>query len=574
MFNKQSYIYTICAAMLLLCVSYVQAQIPSNYYSNANNKKGEALRTALNGCISSHTQLNYDALESYYVPTDFRPDSTLWDIYSTCEFTMDKANKAQSDFCDGWNKEHTVPSSWFGKSYPMYSDIFHVLPTDARVNNLRGNDAYGETNSRTDKISVGAAALGHYGSSSFSGYTTIGNVYEPDDRYKGDIARIYFYMATCYLNKDFTSQSGSKMFTYSDGKAGLTDYSVALLMKWHRNDPVSVKEINRNDSVYKQQGNRNPFVDYPELAEYIWGNKKNENFNLATIISAYSKDYIPLDTEGGSNDKDYAKYGVNWFVNGQKIQTDSVFKNHKLSILPASPVSCSEYSNTFVGWSKSAIAGKAQTKPADLFMSVEESPAIGSNTTLHAVFAHMEQGQGQGDVTAKASFTENDGYKRGDAVTSATAGKVTIAFAGGTNPTKYYTEIRCYAQSSITLSGADINKVEFVPGSNDKGNMLKPNSGKMDDTGLVWTGSSSNLVFTVDGDSGYRGLSAIKVTYDDNTTVFIYSDYLTNCDNMTEIENVVNEQPAAYRAKKVLRNGQIVIEREGHVYNMMGQEIN
>ena len=64
------FIFCVIAQMLF-------AQIPSNYYSNANNKKGEALRTALNGCISSHTQLNYDALESSYFPTDFRPDTTL-----------------------------------------------------------------------------------------------------------------------------------------------------------------------------------------------------------------------------------------------------------------------------------------------------------------------------------------------------------------------------------------------------------------------------------------------------------------------------------------------------------------
>lgn len=561
----------------MMLVASVAAQIPANYYSGVEGKQGESLREALHACIKSHTTLNYDALEDYYGPTDFRPDGTLWDIYSNCEFTKAEANKPQSDFCQGWNKEHTVCQSWFGGASPMYSDIFHVLPTDARVNNLRSNWPYGETNSRNDKISQGnPVSYGHLGSSSFSGYTNVGTVYEPDDRYKGDIARIYFYMVTCYRNKALNSSNGAKMFTYSGGVAGLTDYSVALLMKWHRADPVSQKEINRNDSVYKVQKNRNPFVDFPDLAEYIWGNKKTTTVSLSTLLSAYDSDYVPLDTEGGSNQQDYAKFGVTWYVNGEKIRTDSVYKNHKLSELPQTPVSCSATSTTFMGWSNAVIAGTMQTKPEFLFASVTDAPAINANTSFYAVFAHEEQGQGQGEVTATASFTTADGYKRGDKPTSAQAGKVTIKFDKGTNKneTAFFTEIRSYGGSTITLSGATMSRVEFVLGPNDKGNALKPNVGKMDATGLVWTGSASSIVFTVDGDSGYRGLSAIRVTYDDNTTVFAYSDYLTNCgytgENLEEITNTAETIPAA---KKILKGGKLYIQIGTALYTVTGQKV-
>ena len=562
-------------ALFLVCVvaQMVFAQIPSTYYASANNKKGEALREALHTCIASHKTLNYDALEQYYIPTDFRPDSTLWDVYSTCEFYYKDAGGTQNDFCQHWNKEHTVCQSWFG-SGAMESDLFQVLPTDARVNNLRSNWPYGETASRNDNISRGANALGHLGNSSLDGYTGVGTVYEPDDRYKGDIARIYFYMATCYINKALNGSNGSTMFTFSGGKTGLTDYSVALLMKWHRNDPVSAKEINRNDSVYKQQGNRNPFVDFPELAEYIWGNKTATTLDLENILTAYSKDYVPLDTEGGSDDVDYAKYGVNWFANGEKIGTDSVFKNHKITTLPETPVSCSSHSNTFVGWSGAAIAGTAQTRPSDLFTTAAESPAISANTNLYAVFAHVEQGQGVGAVTATASFTSNDGYKASQVVSSATAGKVTITFnqGGASNPTKYFTTgnaIRCYAHSSFTLTGATITRVEFVHGSTDNTNPITANTGTLKDD--VWTGSTNSLTFTIGDDSKFRSFSAIKVTYDDNTTVFTYSDYLTSCDGSSmEVQHVQKQQPAA---QKVLIDGKLYILIGEKIFTITGQQI-
>ena len=556
----------------VLCTISVTAQIPANYYANAQGKSGEALRTAMYNCIKNHTELNYDGLQDYYAIADFRPDGTLWEIYSTCEFTMAHLNQAQQTFCQGWNKEHSVPKSWFNSGSPMYSDMIHVIPTDARVNNLRGNEAYGETASRNDEISLSNEALGHLGTSSFPGFSSIGKVYEPDDRYKGDIARIYFYMVTCYMNKNFTSDKGAKMFRYSNSTNYLTDYSVALLMKWHRQDPVSVKEINRNDSVYKCQHNRNPFVDFPELAEYIWGNKTTTSFDIATILTAYSPDYVPLDTEGANDEQDYAKFGVTWSVDGMPLLTDSVFKNHKPTVLPAAPLSCSTTSEKFIGWSRSALAGTTQTRPADLFMTAADAPAVTADMTFHAVFAHEEQGQGQGDVTATASFATTDGYKRGDLVTTAKAGKVTITFAkaSATNDTKFFTEVRCYAGSTITLSGATISRVEFMTGSNDNSNPITANTGTMNN--LVWTGSANNIVFTIGGESKYRGFRAIQVTYDDNTTVFIYSDYLTHCGSLPSERVELPVSPTTTR--KLLIDGRLYIRVGDHTYTVTGQKIN
>jgi len=110
------------------------------------------------------------------------------------------------------------------------------------------------------------------------------------DEYKGDFARAYFYMVTCYRNKSFTSSGGNKVFTYSGGVAGLTPYAIALFIKWHRQDPVSQKEIDRNEAIYAYQNNRNPYIDHPCLAEYIWGNKAGQTVSLATLDSCNCTD--------------------------------------------------------------------------------------------------------------------------------------------------------------------------------------------------------------------------------------------------------------------------------------------
>ena len=244
------------------------ADIPAGYYNSADSKKGSALLSALHNCIDGHTTLSYKSLENYYEDTDWTSDGYVWDMYSTCKFTMSDGNGSQKKVCDAWNKEHSVPQSWFNEQSPMKSDLFHVYPTDARVNNFRGNMPYGETSNRS-YIDGDSHALGYIGSSSFSGYT--GKVFEPIDEYKGDFARTYFYMVARYLDKNFNqSENGKVVFTYSGGTAGLTTYAINLFLKWHRQDPVSKKEIDRNDAVYKHQKNRNPFIDYPELADQIW----------------------------------------------------------------------------------------------------------------------------------------------------------------------------------------------------------------------------------------------------------------------------------------------------------------
>lgn len=286
--------------LLLLLVLFTNltmfAAIPSGYYSAADNKKGSALLSALHGCIDGHTTLSYSSLENYYDDTDLTADGYIWDMYSTCKFTINDDGGSQSRICDVWNKEHSIPQSWFGEASPMKSDLFHVYPTDARVNNFRGNMPYGETSNRS-YIDGNSKALGYIGSSNFSGYS--GKVFEPVDEYKGDFARTYFYMVARYLDRNFNkSENGKVVFTYSGETTGLTTYATNLFLKWHRQDPVSKKEIDRNNAVYKHQKNRNPFIDYPYLAEYIWGEKKNETMVFDELMSSSDPDFVPGESDG------------------------------------------------------------------------------------------------------------------------------------------------------------------------------------------------------------------------------------------------------------------------------------
>ena len=294
------FISTFVLSLVLLSNLTMFAAIPSGYYSAADNKTGSALLSALHGCIDGHTTLSYSSLENYYDDTDLTAEGYIWDMYSTCKFTINDDGGSQKKICDVWNKEHSIPQSWFGESSPMKSDLFHVYPTDARVNNYRSNMPYGETSNRS-YIDGNSKALGYIGTSNFSGYT--GKVFEPIDEYKGDFARTYFYMVARYLDKNFNkSENGKVVFTYSSNTTGLTTYAINLFLKWHRQDPVSQKEIDRNNAVYKHQKNRNPFIDYPYLAEYIWGEKKDETMVLNDLMSSSDSDFIPGESDGSRED--------------------------------------------------------------------------------------------------------------------------------------------------------------------------------------------------------------------------------------------------------------------------------
>lgn len=541
------------------------AAIPDGYYDGVSGKKGaDNILSALKTCISKdYNEISYKGLESHYLQTDFYAD-TLWDMYSTCRFVFDDANKQQSKVCDGWNKEHVCCQSWLG-SGPMVSDMFNVYPTDARVNNLRSNYPYGVVSGSSQGISGDPDhhALGKLGASALQGAGS-NKVYEPDDRYKGDFARTFFYMVARYRDKTLNSSEGSAMFT--SNPTDLTSYSLSFLLEWHRNDPVSEKEVDRNQGVYGEQHNRNPFIDYPELVEYIWGNKKGEQVDLSALTpTCESLTPTPQTT---------VKYGVTWMVNGVKLYTDSVVAGKRPSKLPDEPASCSETSESFYGWAGGSWDGVLPDYlPMDIdeFSNIDYMPVVVFDVTYHAVFAHKEVTD-NGKVAKDETFTFSQLCSNGEAPTSLNGDDVTLTFSKGTNSgnaPKYYDNgqaLRCYGGNTITVSSdEDITRIELTFGSSDGSNAITATPGTLSNS--TWTGNAKQVVLTIGGSSGNRRIASMKVTTNGSSTQVEYTNFLTKCDNTSTVVNPAVNAPVA---RKVLRDGQLIIIVDNKEYNILG----
>lgn len=281
------------------------------YYASLEGKSGYELRRAVTDIIGDPSVISYGALRSAYKLTDVRSDGSMWDMYSNCGGTYyDPAGESGGvEECSaGYNREHSLPKSWWKHvdtaPLKMYSDIVHVIPTNSTVNSARGAYPYSEIANPTTTYGNGSKA----GNSSYPGYTN--SAFDPADAYKGDLARIYFYMTICYpkanyTQSTFTTSAGSIIFTF-DTINDFTAMGRSLLMKWHRNDVVSDKEHIRNDGVQSFQGNRNPFVDIPQLAEYFWGKKQGKPFYFDP-----SKE--PVEPEQPCADIDYSEAFTNTF---------------------------------------------------------------------------------------------------------------------------------------------------------------------------------------------------------------------------------------------------------------------
>jgi endonuclease I len=260
-------------ASLLASLSFglAAAQAPASYYQSAAGLSGTQLQSALHTIIDNHTVLSYTpGLWNAYYTTDNRGNNKVWDIYSDIPggtpsylYTLGSsqcgngANRENSCY----NREHVWPQSKFNSASPMVSDLWIVYPTDYYVNNQRGNMPYGKVTSPSKTFLNGSKI----GSNTYPGAPT-GTCFEPIDSFKGDIARSYFYIATRYLGED-ANWDDWEMAT----RAVLKPWTVQMLLSWHRMDPVSAKEISRNNAVYALQRNRNPYIDSPQYVECIWG---------------------------------------------------------------------------------------------------------------------------------------------------------------------------------------------------------------------------------------------------------------------------------------------------------------
>jgi endonuclease I len=320
--------------LMLIAATVLFAQIPAGYYSTATGT-GYTLKTQLFNKIKNHSDQGYNGLYTVYLTSDrdyyYENDGTVLDMYSekptgTDSYTFSATNT--SDRCgnysvegDCYNREHIIPQSVFNSASPMVSDAHFIVPTDGKVNGYRSNYPHGMVGtldsppSSISNPTTNGSKLGNGINTGYAaGYTGI--VFEPIDEFKGDIARMYFYFATRYENT--VAGYPYDMFNGTSNQV-FTNTFLEILKHWHAMDPVSQREIDRNNAVYNKQNNRNPFIDHPEYVTAVWGPMLSApSFDIAANISVYpnpaTNHRINIATETVLDEIDLIS------VNGQIIQ--------------------------------------------------------------------------------------------------------------------------------------------------------------------------------------------------------------------------------------------------------------
>lgn len=253
------------------------------YYDRMDGKQKEELKSAVKECVRNHVRLQYYELPGYWQYTDVYPDlydgcKRWWDMYSDKQSLIRQGQDAFQSFRgNNMNREHSVPKSWWKMNgdveyTPAYSDLWNLYPSDATANSAKLNYPFGlcdKAEFDNGITKVGTPRNGYGGGAK--------QVFEPADQYKGDFARAIFYMACVY---DDLHWSYTYMF-HTQTYPTLSPWAMNMLLQWSRQDPVSQKEIDRNNMVEQYQGNRNPFIDFPELCEYIWGIRTLETFRIS-----------------------------------------------------------------------------------------------------------------------------------------------------------------------------------------------------------------------------------------------------------------------------------------------------
>ena len=310
-------------ALFFTILSYSQ---PGGYYNSASGS-GYVLKTQLYNIIKGHNDRGYSGLYTTYTTSDkdlyYENDGTMLDNYTEnptgaeCEFTygtnQDDGTLGNNE-CERYNREHIIPQSVFGSATPMYSDAHFVLPSDKHVNAQRGDLPFGKVNVANWTSTNGSKRGSNLNSGYSAGYS--GTVFEPIDEFKGDIARCILYFATRY--EDLVAGFNFSMFNNTSNQV-FTPTFLNILLTWNQLDPVSTREIDRNNAIYNRQNNRNPYIDNNSFVTSIWGLPLSTNsFNSITNVSIFpnpsNNHKVNIQTEAIIDDIQLIT------INGQLIQ--------------------------------------------------------------------------------------------------------------------------------------------------------------------------------------------------------------------------------------------------------------
>ena len=566
------------------------AQIPA-YYADADGLAGKPLWTAISSITNrGFSSLGYNGLWTAYKKTDVYPaDSVgkagkIWDMYGECPFTFSSDQcGSYNGVCDCYNREHSIPKSWFGGSTSgIGCDIFHLVPTDGKINSTRSNDEFGEVAGAKNYYGNGTGTAGTWSTdrptiASAAGEVIqgSGNVFEPKDQYKGDFARGYMGTIIKWQLANMTTANNFFSGEYTpSGYFGFTKKAVVLMMKWHREDPVSQKEIDRNNGIQQTQGNRNPFIDYPYLAEYIWGEHAGETVDMSLLMPSTDPDFIPGVSDGARTfvpPIPGAMYGVTWSVNGEELYVDSICEDCPIMALPNTPVSCSTESDIFMGWTTTPIAGTIDDAPAILFTQPADFPAVTEDVTYYAVFAK----EAVSEVSMPEVFIFDAEHQTGWTNTANKSGSYWLLDAGKqlVSPTVDLSGLSSIVVKIRTYGGTQYDQFS-VDAENQHLTTIEATAGSTM-TEYTWNNTQtltgfSPLTFTCSNAANNKGIGFSSVVINATGAGVAYERYITSCQSGDEVELIADEDVVA---RKILVGGQIFLQIGEQLYNITGQRV-
>ncbi len=577
------------------------AQIPNGYYNAANGKTGDELKVALHNIIKGHHVVSYNGLLNAFAYTDCKPNGKIWDIYSNYEYSLSGSCGEYEHEGDCWNREHTWPQSWFNEQTTPRSDLFHVYPTDGYVNGQRSNYPYGEVGNYI-YISGNGSKLG---SCVTSGYT--GRVFEPIDEYKGDIARSYFYMSVRYYSED-DDWSTSAM----TNKSVILPWAMTMLLRWSDEDPVSDKEIARNNAVYGYQNNRNPFIDHPEYARMIWDENWQGgtyyNITCATSLSHGSVSAPESAMEGttvaitATPEPGYMVGTYTVYKTGSPSTTVTVSSNGTFTMpgyavtVSATFVENNNYYNIALGTVShgSIIASETSARSGTSIM-LTATPNAGYSLYAWYVFKTGDMGatvnvSGNSfvmpafDVTVMATFVQ--GSANGDfvKVTSAPAdwsGEYILVYEQSATTGYVWTgvdEVNSYVSKTISndIIADDQSLITLTIASMSGGYSVKVNGGTNNGKYIYGTSGSNKINFGTNPSLNTLSYESNSVKMVSNTSVMRYNNN-SGQDRFRYFQSstYTNQQPVQlYKRSYATQTHTIHFEKNGGQGTMNDQTVN
>ena len=339
---------------------------------------------------------------------------------------------------------------------------------------------------------------------------------------------------------------------------------------------MSQKEVDRNNGIQKTQGNRNPFIDYPYLAEYIWGERSGEVLDFDLLLCS-ADERFQLGVSNGylGGDVEIVVDTIFWMVSEIAYDSSFVYHGSKVKYLPEAPTSCSATSTTFMGWTDAPMKEVAADAPTVLYTKVSDIPAINANTKYYAVFAQELTSEIQEEIIQLNVDQSNPDWTLNNVTTSSTAAVgnfwILCKDASITSPA---IDLQTLSAITMTLrSYYNHNTVVIAVDGNTIGELVATST---DMVAYTWNvteqlSGTKSLHFTSKTSTTTRGVNVKDISIRLGGTQATYTNYLTHCTQgpVTDLPNT--EQTT--NIQKIFHNGQLYVQINNLMYDSMGRVV-